>query len=254
MIKKINDVSEIKKEMFSMPWSVYPYANFLKYGIEREFYSLFVINNCFFTKYHDSIQICSKNISVSVVPELVNYIKKNKIRMITGPTECLDLIYNSLQKGRIEHGFIYQFTPFAFETKYMIDRAIRIYEFRAVAELVCEANSNNLGFYGLEQYFNQIYSRFSDGYCRNYICLLNNKIIGHIATYAETPIYGVLGGLAVDVQFRGHGIAKALLSKSISELNKEGKDVYAFCFNNLLFAFYDSISIHSYPTSKIILK
>ena len=148
---------------------------------------------------------------------------------------------------------IFSLKPFASLNTHKVEYAKTREAFIQIAELVCKANSNNKGYYGLEQYFDQIYSRFSEGYCRNWIYKLDNKIVGHVATYAETPLYGVIGGLAVDDNYRRQGIAKRLLSSSIDALIKEKKEVFAFCYNENLVGFYSSISFNSYPTSKIII-
>lgn len=254
MIRRIINPKDIHKEMFAMPWSIYPYANYLKYGVSKEFFSLYFAGNCFFTRYHDSIQICSESISDNEAKEVSNYIIENNIRMANGPTSCMNAIFDFLDKGRIEHGLIFRLKPFKTEANYIIKYANNSNEFHEISELVCRANSNNTGYYGLQQYYDQIFSRFSEKYCRNWICFVNNEIVGHIATYAETPLYGVLGGLAVNEKYRGQGIAKNLLSYSISNLNSENKDVYAFCYQEKLINFYNSISFSSFPTSKILFK
>ena len=253
MIKRIENTKNINKKMFAMPWSIYPYANYLKYGISKDFYSLHLVGSCFFTRYHDSIQVCSEIISDNDAAELAEYIVAKNIRMVSGATNCMDTIFSFLGKGRIEHGLIFHLKSFHVVNEHDIKYA-SISDFVQIADLVCKANSSNTGYYGLQQYYDQIFSRFSEGYCRNWIYSINSKIIGHIATYAETPFYGVLGGLAVDEDYRGHGIAKSLLSHSISDLLAEHKDVYAFCYQKGLINFYKSISFNSYPTSKIMLK
>lgn len=254
MIRQIDKIVNIKKEMFAMPWSIYPYANYLKYGISKDFFCLYVVDNCLFTRYHDSIQVCSDYLSNDAAREVANYIIENNIRMASGHTSCMNAIFTILNKGRIEHGLIFHLEPFKSRKVYDIKYAESSEDFHKISELVCKANSGNTGYYGLQQYYEQIYSRFSEGYCRNWVYSLKGKIIGHIATYAETPLYGVLGGLAVDESFRGRGIAKCLLSISIDNLFNEGKNVYAFCYKKNLIDFYDSISSCSYPTSKILLK
>lgn len=253
MIRQIVNVEEVSKEIFALPWSIYPYANFLKYGTSKECFTLYVSGDCFFTKYHDSVQVCSKTINGNDAKEIAAFIVNNNIRMVSGSTDCMSAIFPLINKGRIEHGLIFSLKPFAPLNTHKVEYAKTREEFTQIAKLVCKANSNNKGYYGLEQYFDQIYSRFSEGYCRNWIYKFDNKIVGHVATYAETPLYGVIGGLAVDDNYRRQGIAKRLLSSSIDALIKEKKEVFAFCYKENLVEFYNSISFNSYPTSKIII-
>lgn len=255
MINKIIDPNIVTSKMFSMPWSIYPYANYLKYGINNSFYSIFTINHVVFTQYHDSIQVCSETISIEEAKEISLFIIENNIRMASGSSQAMHLIFPLLNKGRIEDGLIFEFTDFECDKDYLINYAKDKETFLKIASLVCKANSSNTGYYALEQYFNQIYDRYSEGYCRNWVYSDDkDNIIGHIATYAETDSYAVLGGLAVDDNYRGQGIAKALLKHSINDLLKENKTIYAFGYNKNLYIFYKSISKQTYPACKIMLK
>ena len=254
MIKKVESISQINKEMFAMPWSIYPYANFLRYGVDKDFYSLYLIDDVLFTKYYDSVQVCSKAISELQAKEISSFVLDNIIRMVSGPTECLEKIFALLGRGRIENGHIFELDSFNNNCVSNITLATEIKAFKEIAVLVCDANSSNTGYYGLEQYFDQIYSRYSEGYCRNWVYIANSKIVGHIATYAEAEGYAVLGGLAVDKDYRGQGIAKALLNNAINDMKSENKKSYAFCYNHNLLGFYLKISKSSFKSSKIMLK
>lgn len=251
---KIIELKMVNQDMFYMPWSIYPYSNYLKYGCGKDFFKLYLVNNCIFTQYHDSVQICSKTIDNDEAFEISNFINIENIRMVSGAKNVIESIFNRLGRGRIENGLIFELKEFDIN---LGDANIRLVNetgvFYEIAKLVCESNSSNTSFYGLEQYRDQILNRYKEGYCRNWIYTINHQVIGHIATYAETPKYCVLGGLAVDAHFRGQGIAKKLLSYSIMNIGRQ-KKVYAFCFNHNLEPFYKRISIGFWETSKLLLK
>lgn len=220
----------------------------------QSYFSIYTINGKLFTRHDDSIQICFDEIDACECTELACYIKTEKIRMISGKKECLAFLLSYIPNSELKTGYIFQLHQFDYPGDKPIELAKYEKQFGEISSLVCKANSENKSYYGLSQYKSQIYERYLQGYCKNWIYLDRGRIIGHIATYAETDKYVILGGLAVDEQERGKGIAKQLLSHSISASKKDNKDVYVFCYNNLLKDFYQRISINRFEYSKILVK
>lgn len=254
MIKKITDAKRIDTKKFEMPWSLYPYSNYSKYGFSNPNYNVYKIEESIFTTLEDTVQVCSDNLNDSQCKELAEFIKANNIRMVNGPSNSLKKLHEALNYGVLKNGFLFQLGCFDVEGTVSIEHASKEQEFKDIAKLVCEANSSNTSYYGLQQFFNQIFRRYSDGYCRNIVVKSDDKIIGHVATYAENKEYGVIGGLAVDPEFRGQGIAKSLISFITKELSQENKKVFAFCYNETLEAFYRKHSVKEFNYSKILLK
>ena len=252
MIKRIENFTDVSLSDFEMPWSLFPFSNYEKYGDRCNDFTLYKIGKTMFAKYYNTVQLCSF-LSRENLLEFCNFILKNKIRMITGPFSTLQSIQQQIGDGVLEQGVVFQLKPFLCDSNNII-KMKRKQEFRLAAQIVCGANSVNYSFYTEDEYFKQMYKRFKEKYCRNYAYLINNRIVGHIATYSESSKYCVIGGLAVLPEYRNKGIAKGLLSKIISELNNEGKEVYAFCYNEKLLNFYTQHSINQSIFAKLLFK
>lgn len=252
MIERIKDSNNIEQDVFKLPLSIYPLSNFIHYGVSNDVFKLFKLNSKVFTQHDDTIQLCFDDLCENDCDEIIAFIKVNCIRMVSGPTNCLEKLFKLLPGAILKTGYIFEFNSFECDKNHVIEKATKKTEFERISELVCNANSSNKSYYTVDQYFHQIYDRYVDKYCRNWICSLDGLIIGHIATYAETKDFAVVGGLAVDNNYRGRGIAKVLLSKAIDELKKEHKKVYAFCYEKNLYAFYSSISVAKYQYSKLL--
>ena len=254
MIRRITEPKDIDVSRFEMPWSLYPYSNYVKYGLNNDKFIVYSLGHNIFTSLEDTIQVCSDNLDDKECRELADFVKANKIRMVNGPSNSLKKICDELQYGVLKYGYLFQLGCFEVDNNIVIEHSSKEDEFQNIAKLVCDANSSNTSYYGLQQFFNQIYSRYQDGYCRNIVVKDDDKIIGHVATYAENEKYGVIGGLAVDTQFRGQGIAKSLMSFLTKELSQENKRVYAFCYNETMEGFYRKHSVNEFQYSKILLK
>lgn len=251
-MKKVLFESEIKIEDFSLPWSVYPLANLKKYGLSADVFAVYIADGKIVTKHDDTIQICSDELTKNACLEIADFIRQNRIRMISGRKDNLEKLMPLLSNAKLVSGYIFELESFDVDSVFVVEKA-EDNHFKDIAELVCEVNSTNKSYYKLEQYFNQIYERHKDGYCHNWIIHHDNKIIGHIATYAEADNYAVLGGLAVDADYRGKGIAKALLSYSIASIREAGKKCYAYCYNENLVGFYKKHCSHEFVCSKILI-
>ena len=147
------------------------------------------IEGSIFTTLEDTVQVCSDDLNDSQCKELAEFIKANNIRMVNGPSNSLKKLHEALNYGVLKNGFLFQLGCFDVEGTVSIEHASKEQEFKDIAKLVCEANSSNTSYYGLQQFFNQIFRRYSDGYCRNIVVKSGSNIIGHVATYAETPFY-----------------------------------------------------------------
>ena len=254
MIRELLDSKQVNVSKFEMPWSLYPYSNYSKYGFSNPNYHVYEIEGSIFTTLEDTVQVCSDDLNDKQCQELAEFVKSNKIRMVNGPSSSLKKLHEHLGYGALKNGYLFQLGCFDVKDGRLIEHIFKEDEFKEVAKLVCEANSSNTSYYGLQQFFNQIYRRYKDGYCRNIVIKNNNIIIGHVSTYAENEQYGVIGGLAVDPNYRGQGIAKALISFITKELSQENKKVYAFCYNETLEGFYRKHSVKEFNYSKILLK
>lgn len=257
MIVKIKKEAEFKKSDLEMPYSLFPLANISFYGLSNKIFSLYRTGNCYFSKYDDSIQICSANIKQEELDDVLIFIKKQKIRMITGEPGILLTLSLFLNKHKIlhklENGYIFQICKFGRCDTDRLFETNNEQDFKTTAHIVCLANSNHHHFYKEQQLFDQYYQRFKSGYCRSFHVKDNGILVGSISTYCETAKYCVIGGLAVHPDFQKKGYGKALFQGALNKLHKENKSIFLFCYNTSLFDFYSNYSINSTPISKILV-
>ena len=116
MIIKIKKESDFNKSDLVMPYSLFPYANYSFYGLNKRIFSLYKTGNCYFSKYDDSIQICSETINENEVDDISDFVRKKKIRMITAKPEIVLKLAESLGENEIfyhkEDGYIFEINIF----------------------------------------------------------------------------------------------------------------------------------------------
>lgn len=256
MIVRIKKENEFDKKDLVMPWSIFPLANLSFYGLNKKIFSLYRTGKCYFSKYDDSIQICSNDVHEEELKDICTFVLNKKIRMITAnpeiATKLSDLLFYSGLKNKKEDGWIMNINKFEPSNSENIFLAKKKNDFKQIAHVVCLANRNHINFYKEKQLYKQYFSRSKSGYCRNFYVKNENKIIGCISTYCETQKFAVIGGLAVDPRFQKQGFGRILFSGILTELNEENKNVFLFCYNDGLFKFYTKYSNNYIPVSKII--
>ena len=257
MIVRIKKESDFNKSDLVMPYSLFPYANILFYGLNKKIFSLYKTGNCYFSKYDDSIQICSETINEDELEDISNFIQIQNIRMVTAKQEIASKLGNILDNTslsyRKEGGYIFQINIFEQSNTDVLLTAKHKEDFRQMAHIVCLANSNNPNFYKEKQLYRQYYKRASSGYCRNFFLEENNSMLGCISTYCETKDYCVIGGLAVHPNFQKRGYGRKLFLGALNKLASESKKIFLFCYNENLLEFYCQYSNKKIPISKILI-
>lgn len=253
MIQQLKNESEVAISDFSMPYSIYPLCNYLKYGFSNELFKLYRTDNgVLIAQYDDSLTICSEKIEKQDCSDLKRLIVHKKIRMLSGSSEVINYFKRNFKKGVLETGSIVLLKKINICNGEGIKTATTFEEYKKIVDLVLNVNKTNVSYYNYDQYLNQIYSRFLDKYSRNLYIVEKEEFVGHIATYAESDSLAVLGGLVIKEDHRGRGLAKQLFEELLSVLSKENKDSYLFCYNKSLFDFYNRYSKSTYNCSKIL--
>lgn len=257
MIVRIRKENEFKKTDLIMPWSIFPLANISFYGLNKHIFHLYKTGNCFFSKYDDSIQVCSVEASDNELNDICSFILRKKIRMITaepsialGMTKILDKFSISFAK---KEGYVVQINLFDKCDSNRLITAKEKHEFKNMVDIVCRANSDNPYFYQKKQLLKQYYKRSKSGYCRNFYIKEESLMVGTISTYCETDSYCVIGGLAVDPLFQKKGFGKLLFLGTLNKLNDENKKIFLFCYKPELLNFYSKYSNAKTRISKILV-
>lgn len=257
MIVRIKKENDFNKSDLVMPYSLFPYANYSFYGLNKRIFSLYKTGNCVFSKYDDSIQICSETINEDELNDISDFIQSQNIRMVTAKPEIASKLANTLDNNNLsyrkEDGYIFEINIFDQINTDVLITAKHKKDFCQMAHIVCLANSNNPNFYREKQLYRQYYKRASSHYCRNFFLEENNSMLGCISTYCETKDYCVIGGLAVHPNFQKRGYGRKLFLGVLSKLASESKKIFLFCYNEKLLEFYCRYSNKKIPISKILI-
>ena len=256
MIEKIVDSQT--KIKFIMPYCLYPYGNYLKYGLDKENFSIYKCNKIFFSVYNKSLHVFQKLISFKTAEEIATFALQNKVADIRGSTFAIKRIKKYIQNSKIEFGYALKL----FNNKHDISldkmtilEAKEEERFNEIADLVCDVNlKHNSNFFSKEEYFKQIYERYLNGYTRNYYLKVNDEIIASCSTYAETPEYAVLGGLVVKGEYQKQHLGSKLFLYTVNKVIEDNKNAWLFCFNSSILGYYFKFTDKKYKYCRLYIK
>lgn len=241
---EINDNKNILEILYkSIEKNIYLYIDILVYGIDTDFLKVWVHEkegkiDQIVMKYYDSFQVHSYSESLD---ELIDLIKEHQPKMISGEYDTIKKIFKYLKYTyKHDHGIILEQkktnTPFDVS----IVQNATTDDMSEIARLICMDDGIG-GHYGVENLRDQFVKRYSDKIGRNFIIKIEDQILGHYATYAETNDIAVLGGLIIHPVFRGKGYAKILHSYVSNLLVSEDKRVFLYCHDKNVLKMYEKL-------------
>ncbi len=194
--------------------------------------------NCFISIYDNTAQIwVGRNPNFN---DIRTFLTQNKVNAIFG-TESL---FDGLNiHTNVDCGYILKFdhfTPMDNELPpcYTLSKKINDSNYLEIAQLVFE-DSPLKSVTTINDMASRFKERSNSGYGRNIIVLYEDAVVGHIATYAETDDVAVIGGVATSNKHRKKGIATFMIDQMVSNLVKENKSVYLFCFDDEIIKMYE---------------
>ena len=248
------DDSENLDYGFIMPWSLYPKANFKKYGFTNKAFKLYRADGDLFSTYNDTLQMCFDTNDKIVIKNIRNFIKSNNIRMISGPVNVVKQLSKKAGCKKFEVGFICEIDSIE-DADIECFTAKEENEFKEIGELLYNSNSATNEFYfTAQQQAESLMSRSKEGYTRTLYYKKDGKIVATISTYAETEDYVVIGGFAVHPDYRRQHIGSALFKKFIKTILNENKKIYLFDYNKDILPFYLKYSSKTYDFAKFYRK
>lgn len=255
MLKKIE--KSIETEKMTTPFCLFAYSNYLKYGLKTEIFSIFKCNNYYFSVYNKtSLHLFEEQVSLSDLSKILNFAEKHFIKEIRGSLFNIEQL--KILKGNcdVKIGKLFRMQEnFSIFNSLDYEEATTEKDFKELSVMICSENRKyNNHFYSEESYYSEVYSRFKLGYTRTYIVRIDGKIIAACSTYAETPSYAVIGGLAVKSKYQRQHYGSNILKYLISKLQKENKKVFLFCFNPKVESFYRKLSDQEYFCGVLYLK
>lgn len=225
---------------------LYIYMNLKNYKKEKSQISVYVddINNVniVIVEYHNSYQVYEiSKIPDNETKEIIELIKKNNPKMISGTQEFINRIYEHV-KGiySIEQGGIFLEDKYReIDDKGVINRAT-LNDAKDIAELI--ALDSGLGsHYEISDLEKQIRSRILAQTGRSYIIRDKEKIVAHTATYAECDSTAVVSGTIIHPEYRDRNYYLLLSNYIVKELSKEGKRIYTFAVDEKMYKYHSKV-------------
>jgi uncharacterized protein len=213
--------------------NIYLYIDIYKYGVNSDFIKVWVQRknndiNLVVMKYYDSFQLYATD-DVTDYTSAIDLIMLYKPSMISGHSDIIHNIYpfvNSFYEEKFGYVLAQKYSNEI--SNVVVPELAKEQDMEEIANLIC----SDIGIgkhYNPDELKNQFIERYNNKMGRNYIIRRNNKIVAHLATYAEAPNVAVIGGLIVSPEFRGLGYAKILKTYLYNLLILEGKKVFLFC-------------------------
>lgn len=212
---------------------VYMYIDIAKYGIENPNMELWCDTGsheiCLVVmRYYNSISMYSDQDEwdIDAVAELI---RSYRVGMVSGKKSMIEkLIVQCNDLYDIEYGYVFQlnqYRDFKIPDDLIEDGTAE--DVLEIATLIC-SNESIGGYYKIENLAMQLKERIETGIGRSLIIRRNQKIVAHIATYAEYEKIGVTAGLIAQQDSAGIPYGTILESRLVHDLLKEGFDIYTF--------------------------
>lgn len=213
---------------------IYMYIDIKKYGLSNPNMMVWIDRNnkndqlkAVVMKYYDSIQVFAGSNDWDK-EWLAEMLREENISMISGKDNMIKELAAVLgNRYSSVFGMVYQLKSYRqFENTDIVEPAT-LEDTGEIARLICsdELFHSNYQVKVLER---QLRERMSSGMGRSVVIRRDNKIVAHIATYAEYENIVVTSGLIVHPEHRKEGYGFFIESFLVNELLQELKDVYTF--------------------------
>ena len=216
---------------------LYMYIDIGKYGLENDHMRVWLDSNedglkLVVMKYHTNISIYTDrdDWDAEAVMELI---EQEQVNSVTAEEKVVKRLYN-LCSGRynVSYGSVFRFSNARkFEFDGLIEDGHEA-DTMDIAQLI--AQDEGIGsYYEVEDLANQLSERIRTGMGRSFVIREKNKIVAHIASYAEFNGIATTGGLIVDPKYQNGLYGGVLESHLVHTLLQEDFQVYTFVTNRL---------------------
>ncbi len=235
---KTKDFDEIIRFLnFDVGNCVYIYIDIMKYGLDNDSpIKVWVCGSPICTvimKYHDSFQLYGK-INDADKSYIKDLLEKNNPRMLYGEKsiiQSVQMLLPSTNTYEMTYGSVFEFLSYR---KCPADGivSLSVSDMRSAAELMMldESFASN---YTVEDLAKQLSERNEEKSGRNYGIFQDNKLVGYIATFAESNGIAVTSGLIVHPEYRKKPYGMILESYLVNDLISENYKVFTFVHDPL---------------------
>lgn len=245
---------------------LYAYIDIKKYGIDNDNLTVFAQFDedesikCVIMRYYMGLQIYTAEKDYDA-GELVEFLDTIEYNMINGAAYLIQSIVDAIdspQKYERENGFVVELKELFWDKNedvvQKIVRAENSEDFLASAKLICSDEGLG-GHYDVHELSKQLQERREESFGRNMLLWQNDRLVCHVATYAELNQVGIISGVITDSLARGQGLAYQLVGALSAELLNEGKRVFLFYYTEAAGRLYKKLGFtNSVEWQKLIVK
>ena len=230
-----------KKDIYQ---NVYFYIDSQAYGYDGENIKTVLVERdgeirAVLYTYYTSLQFFALNeLNYKELSEVSEYILQNRFKMVSGKYEIIEKICSAMPD--IYHktkGFLMSgencVSSYSGRTKWACPQ-----QCDEIAELICSDKEIG-GHYSVEELSDQLKDRMLNRGCRNLIITDGEKIISHMASYAEKNEIAVLGGLITHLDYRHDGLGRIVLMDLAKSFIDENRLPVLFVFDETLVNWYE---------------
>lgn len=228
----------------------YMYVDLCKYGCKNNDLDFYYEKNdnglisWILMRYANTFQVFTNSNSVPkcIVDFVITKINENNSPIITGSDIFIKAIYLKLNGFEYSSGYnyeVYNYPKVPSIEKITIPTDEELYE---CADLILTDDVIG-GFYERDILAQQLIKRRKEGFGRNIVIKKDNKIIGHIATYAEFAGVAITSGMIVHKDYRDKPYGFCLESKLMNDLLEEGFRVLCCLRTRQRIKLFDSLNI-----------
>lgn len=202
------------------------------------------VNQSFFNVWHDdfksvvaaldsSYYICENEImNIGEIKDFLSF--SPGVLQISGKKESIEKLGISYDKRSDYYVLVNESTK-AFRN-IETDKEPKLKE---IYELIAESGSDDLTLGSFNEWYADMSHRIRHGCARAYSIKENGQIISALLVSALSEKAGLISGVVTKKDYRGKGLAAALLSKAYTQLKEEGRTAVTECSNNL-YGFYEN--------------
>lgn len=214
---------------------LYLYMDLLQYGPDSEYTSTWLQEEngdilCVILCYHTAMHIYSRSdIKVDEVIDLVKTLNPSQIcaakSIILSLKDALSAIGYDMELGFVGR------MEFTGQTKSTEIKMATLEDVDEIAELLYLDEGIGAS-YSLEDLKSQFTERLTQGFVRSYIIKHDGRIVAHLGTGAEIGNVCIITYVITDKEYRGRGYAKMLYQVACSDLQQDGKEIYAVYYTD----------------------
>lgn len=227
--------------------NVYLYIDLQTYGFKNKNAATYVLIDsqnkpkAIIYKYYNSFQLFEiSELCLEEAKQLSEFIIKSGTDMISGNRSLISSVLQILNEEYIKYdGYIMTFNEMTLQ-KSSLSELAKSEDCKEIAELIC-TDQNIGGHYTIDSLCEQLTDRMNNWNCKNLVIKEKDKIVSHMATYADLNNISVLGGLITSGEHRGKCYGRTVLLDLAISVIEEGKTPVIYCYDEELVKWYLSL-------------